>query len=205
MLEAARARLSRFGNVEVRKGQLEKLPIADSELDVAAIVLALHHVAEPRAALAEAARTLKEGGRLLIVDMQPHDREDYQREMGHVWLGFAPDVLQSFATAAGLEAFDYVGLPADLEARGPSLFVARARRAQSADVTRLDSATASRRKPKSSDVPDHRPAERGQRVRSRTGAELSGHRASSANRPESGSADPALTTRHNRRKGDVIR
>jgi ArsR family transcriptional regulator len=130
MLRAARARLERFDNVEVREGELERLPIADDELDLAVLFLALHHVAEPRAALAEAARTLKAGGRIVIVDMQPHDREEYQRDMGHVWLGFAPDVLQSLAAAAGFESFDYVGLPADLEARGPSLFVARARRAQ---------------------------------------------------------------------------
>ncbi|HVS15016.1 MAG TPA: metalloregulator ArsR/SmtB family transcription factor [Thermoanaerobaculia bacterium] len=132
MLRAAQARLGRFDNVEVREGALERLPIADGELDVAAIYLALHHVADPRAALAEATRTLKEGGRLLVVDMQPHDREEYQRDMGHVWLGFAPEALESLAASVGLEAFDYIALPADLEARGPSLFVARARRARCA-------------------------------------------------------------------------
>jgi ArsR family transcriptional regulator len=132
MLRAARERVGRFDNVEVRQGELEKLPVADGELDLAMIFLALHHVAEPRSALAEAGRTLKQGGRLVIVDMQPHDRDEYQRDMGHVWLGFAPDVLESLATATGFDSFDYVGLPADLEARGPSLFVARARRAGAA-------------------------------------------------------------------------
>ena len=136
MLRAAKERLGRFDNVEVRQGELEELPMADGELDLAVMFLALHHVAEPRAALGEAARTLKQGGRLVIVDMQPHDREEYQRDMGHVWLGFAPDVLQSLAGAAGFDSFDYVSLPADLEARGPSLFVARARRA-SATVTSI--------------------------------------------------------------------
>jgi len=129
MLEAAQARLGRFDNVEVRQGELEKLPIADGELDLAVLFLALHHVAEPRAALAEAARALKPGARLVVVDMQPHDREEYQRDMGHVWLGFGPEALESLAAAAGFDGFDYVGLPADLDARGPSLFVARARRA----------------------------------------------------------------------------
>ncbi|HVS09043.1 MAG TPA: metalloregulator ArsR/SmtB family transcription factor [Planctomycetota bacterium] len=188
MLEAARARLERFANVEVRQGELERLPIDDGELDVAAMVLALHHVADPRAALREAARTLKDGGRVLIVDMQPHDREEYQREMGHVWLGFAPDVLESLTTAAGLEAFDYVGLPADLEARGPSLFVARARRARIAEVARLGAASASalpRAEPPA--VPDHRPAERGPSPRGRDRAQ----------RPQ--------TTRSKRRKGDAVR
>jgi ArsR family transcriptional regulator len=139
MLRAAKERLGRFDNVEVRQGELEKLPIEDGELDLAVLFLALHHTSEPRVVLGEAARTLKPGGRLVIVDMQPHDREEYQRDMGHVWLGFAPEVLQSLATAAGFDTFDYVGLPADLEARGPSLFVARARRA-SASVTSINAA-----------------------------------------------------------------
>jgi ArsR family transcriptional regulator len=138
MLRSAQARLQRFANVEVRQGELEDLPIGDGELDVAAIVLALHHVADPRAALREAARTLKEGGRLVIVDMQPHEREEYQRDMGHVWLGFAPEALEPLVTSAGLESFDYIPLPADLDARGPSLFVARARRARVASITALD-------------------------------------------------------------------
>jgi ArsR family transcriptional regulator len=142
MLRAAEKRLGRFRNVEVRQGELERLPIADGELDVAAIFLALHHVSEPRAALREAARTLKEGGRLVIVDMQPHDRDEYQRDMGHVWLGFAADTLGPLVAAAGLEGFDYINLPADLDARGPSLFVARARRGRLAGVTRIDSAAA---------------------------------------------------------------
>ena len=120
----------------MRQGELEQLPIDDGELDLAVLFLALHHIAEPRVVLAEAARTFKPGGRLVIVDMQPHDREEYQRDMGHVWLGFAPEVLESLAAAAGFDGFDYVGLPADLDARGPSLFVARARRA-SASITSI--------------------------------------------------------------------
>ena len=140
MLEAAQARLARFDNVEVRQGELEQLPIEDGELDLAVLFLALHHTAEPRAVLGEAARTLKQGGRLVIVDMQPHDREEYQRDMGHVWLGFAPEVARSRSPPPRAStAFDYVALPADLDARGPSLFVARARRA-TASVTSITAA-----------------------------------------------------------------
>ena len=73
MLQAARRRLRDLPNVEVKRGELESLPIADQELDAATLLLVLHHVADPAAALAEAARVLKPGGRLIIADMLPHD------------------------------------------------------------------------------------------------------------------------------------
>ena len=75
-------------HVDLRQGTLEALPIGDGEVDVVLLVLVLHHVPDPARALAEAARILRPGGRLVVVDMQPHDREDYRQRMGHVWLGF---------------------------------------------------------------------------------------------------------------------
>ena len=51
------------------------------------LALVLHHIADPLSALKEAARILKPGGTLLVVDMLPHDRETYRQQMGHVWLG----------------------------------------------------------------------------------------------------------------------
>ncbi|WP_325310709.1 metalloregulator ArsR/SmtB family transcription factor [Longimicrobium sp.] len=126
MLGAAHGRLDGIANVEVRAGELEALPIADGELDAALLFLVLHYVAEPAAALAEARRVLRPGGVLLVVDMTPHDREEYRQAMGHVWLGFAPDELQGWMTDADLGGFRYVALPADPAAKGPALFAARA-------------------------------------------------------------------------------
>ena len=134
MLASATARLAAQPRVEIRHGRLEGLPIDDNELDVAVIFLALHHVAEPRLVLREAARVLKPGGRLLLADMQPHDREQYQTEMGHVWLGFSQAQVGSLFATAGLENYVYSALPADLSAQGPALFVARAERPRSVGI-----------------------------------------------------------------------
>lgn len=128
MLEAARARLAGTPNVEVREGELESLPIEPGTLDAAVAFLVLHYVAEPADALAQAARALKPGGRLLVVDMMPHDREEYRQAMGHVWQGFETERLGGWMADAGLTAFRYVPLPPDPAAKGPTLFAASARR-----------------------------------------------------------------------------
>jgi ArsR family transcriptional regulator len=128
MLAAARRRLGDQPNIELRAGELEALPIADGELGAALLVLTLHHVPEPAAALAEAARALAPGGRLVVVDMLPHDREAYRREMGHVWLGFSEQQMGAWLTDAGFEGTRFITLPADPVAKGPALFAATARR-----------------------------------------------------------------------------
>jgi ArsR family transcriptional regulator len=128
MLAAAGQRLITRDNVELRQGHLEALPIEDGALDAAFFVLVLHHLAEPSRALAEAARTLCEGGRLLVVDMLPHEREEYRQQMGHVWLGFDEDQLSGWLTEAGFERVRSRALPADPAAKGPTLFAASARK-----------------------------------------------------------------------------
>ena len=124
MLAAAEHRLRDATNVEIRKGDLESLPIDDGTLDAATLVLVLHHLPDPAAAIGEAARVLKQGGRLLIADMLPHDREEYRQQMGHVWLGFAEDQIRRLCAGAGLRDIRVVPLPADRDAKGPALFVA---------------------------------------------------------------------------------
>ena len=126
MLQAARRRLRDLPNVDVRRGELEALPIDEAELDAALMLLVLHHVPDPAAALGEAARTMKPGARFVLCDMLPHDREEYKKEMGHVWLGFADDQLRRLLTGAGFADIRIVPFPVDPEARGPALFVASA-------------------------------------------------------------------------------
>lgn len=128
MLQAARRRLRDFNNVDVRRGELEALPIDDGELDAAIMMLVLHHVPDPAAALGEAARVLKSGGRLIVCDMLPHDREEYKQQMGHVWLGFGDEQMKRLLVSAGLNSPRITALPADPDAKGPTLFVASAAR-----------------------------------------------------------------------------
>lgn len=128
MLATARERLRDFDNIDLRQGELEALPLPSGTLDAALLVLVLHYVPDPARALAEAARALRPGGRLLIVDMLPHDREEYQQQMGHVWLGFSEGQMSRYLAAAGFESVHIRPLPPDAEARGPQLFTATARR-----------------------------------------------------------------------------
>jgi SAM-dependent methyltransferase len=126
MPRAAHKRLGDTPNVDLRFGELESLPIEDRALDAAAMCLVLHHVADPAQALREAARVLRPDGRLLIVDMFRHDRIEYQRQMGHVWLGFEPGRIQGWLEAAGFERARVLPLPPAAEAKGPALFAATA-------------------------------------------------------------------------------
>jgi ArsR family transcriptional regulator len=128
MLQAARRRLRDCDNVDVRRGGLEALPIDDAVLDAALCVLVLHHLADPGRALAEAARVCKPGGRLLVVDMLPHDREAYRRQMGHVWLGFSEEQARGYLADAGFDDIRVRALTPDANAQGPALFAASARR-----------------------------------------------------------------------------
>ncbi len=124
MLQAARRRLQSYSNVELRRGDLEALPIDDARLDVATLMLVLHYVPEPGRAMSEVVRVLKPGGRFLLVDMLPHDRDSYRQQMGHVWLGFAEDQVVRMFEDAGLERVRVVPMVPDARAKGPGLFVA---------------------------------------------------------------------------------
>lgn len=128
MLSAARKRLNELQNVDLRNGRLEALPIADGEVDVALLFLVLHYVADPQRVIDEAVRILKPRGRLLVLDMMPHERQDLRQTMGHVWQGFDRKMLGGWMQTAGLEEFRYQPLPADPDAKGPLLFTASARR-----------------------------------------------------------------------------
>jgi len=126
MLAAAAARVGARPNVELRRGELEAVPVGDGELDAAILMLVLQHVVDPGVVFSEVARVLRVGGRVLVVDMVPHEREDLQDRLEHVWQGFSGPQLESWLSEAGFGGFRWVELPADPEAKGPSLFAATA-------------------------------------------------------------------------------
>lgn len=122
MLTAARKRLARFENADVRSGSVESLPIEDGELDVALLFMVAHFVLEPAKVLAEVRRVLKPGGRLLMLDLTAHERQEYSMQMGHVWQGFTEEQLRTWVTDAGLSVTRYRVLPVDAKAKGPAVF-----------------------------------------------------------------------------------
>ena len=123
MLKSARQRTRELPNVELRSGTLEAPPLAPGELDVALLLLVLHHAPDPARVLSAAHRALKPDGKLLLVDMQPHEHLEYREQMGHQWLGFAEDELRGWVDQAGFGPARFVALPPDPKAKGPPLFV----------------------------------------------------------------------------------
>jgi ArsR family transcriptional regulator len=128
MLNVARKRLQPYPNVELRRGDLESLPLDDASVDAATLMLVLPYLPAPDRAIREAARVLKPGGRLLVAELLPHDRESYRHQMGHVWLGFAEAQITTMLGEAGFDSARVHALPPDPKAKGPALFVAAATR-----------------------------------------------------------------------------
>lgn len=104
MLRVARVKLADAGlGAELRQGDMYALPLPDGSADTVIIHQVLHYAQQPAAAVEEAARLLGPGGRLLIVDFAPHEREELRDRDAHVRLGFADDVMLKYLEAAGLE------------------------------------------------------------------------------------------------------
>jgi len=128
MLAAAEERVKSFGNVELRSGTIERLPIEDETLDAAVLFLVAHFISDPARAMQEIRRVLKPGGRLLIVDLLAHERAEYVVQLGHVWQGFDESRVVRWLQDTGFTSCRYCELPADPAAKGPSLFAATGRK-----------------------------------------------------------------------------
>lgn len=105
MLSVARANLERsdLKNCRVRQADIYRLPFADQSFDTATIHQVLHFLDDPGAAIAEAARVLTPGGRLLVVDFAPHDLESLRHEHEHRRLGFSDLEIDDWFVRSGLK------------------------------------------------------------------------------------------------------
>lgn len=128
MLKAAARRTENVPNVELRRGELDTIPIEDGSCDAAFAVLVLSYVTDVRVALKEIARILKPGGRVVIVDLLPHDREDFRVKMGQQVLGFELERFRNMMEEAELKVTRAVALTPEVEVKGPALFLVSAER-----------------------------------------------------------------------------
>src|SRR5665213_4330403 len=119
MLGLARDRLERAGlkNCSVRQGDLYDLPLANSSFDVVILHQVLHFLDDGGRAIREAARVLRPGGRLLVVDFAPHEQEFLREQFAHRRLGFAPETVTQWMAASGLEPLDFKSLPPQPEGK----------------------------------------------------------------------------------------
>jgi SAM-dependent methyltransferase len=104
VLKRARALASRrrVRNVIWKRGELERLPLRDASVDVALLSQALHHAPDPARAIAEAARIVVPGGRVLVLDLREHEERWVRERLGDRWLGFADETLAKLLKGAGL-------------------------------------------------------------------------------------------------------
>ena len=105
MLSVARAEVERAGlrNVSLRQGDVYALPVERDSYDLVLVHQVLHYLDDPQRALREAARALRPGGRLVVVDFAPHELEFLREKHAHRRLGFKRDEINEMMTAIGLE------------------------------------------------------------------------------------------------------
>ncbi|XXF79836.1 metalloregulator ArsR/SmtB family transcription factor [Myxococcaceae bacterium GXIMD 01537] len=106
VLARARERAARegHGNITFLAEDLHRLSLADGQMDLVVISQSLHHVEDPGAVLAEAARIVKPSGKLVLLELMPHEERWALEQLGHRHLGFAPEALEATLRRAGFES-----------------------------------------------------------------------------------------------------
>ena len=137
MLALARSRLARadLSHCSVRLADMYRLPLADSGFDLAVLQMVLHYAEDPAGVVAEAARVLRLGGRLIVIDLASHARADLAGKLAHRWPGFSDDSMQALLTDAGLDAAPALTIQGPLTVRlWPALRLADAPAARSHEL-----------------------------------------------------------------------
>lgn len=112
MLAVARVNLDKAGvaKAAVRQGDILNLPLDGGEFDVVIIHQVLHFLVEPELALNEAARMLKPGGRLVIIDLAPHKLEHLREDHAHVRLGFSHQLMEGWLVKTGFDVTNAIDI-----------------------------------------------------------------------------------------------
>ena len=126
MLNIARANVTRAGleKVELRHGDIFATRLPKHSADLVLVHQVLHYLADPAAAVTEAARLVMPGGRLLIVDFAPHQLEHLRVDHQHRRLGFSDDEMQRWLSDAGLTPSASIALPPDTDGLTVSIWTA---------------------------------------------------------------------------------
>jgi SAM-dependent methyltransferase len=116
MLALARSRLARAGltHCSVRLADMYRLPLADASFDLAVVQMVLHYAEDPPSVLAEAARVLRPGGRLIVIDLAPHGRGDLLTRLAHRWPGFSDEAMRGLLRDGGMRQGRPITIPGPL-------------------------------------------------------------------------------------------
>jgi ubiquinone/menaquinone biosynthesis C-methylase UbiE/biotin operon repressor len=108
MLEVGREQALRNGvkNVDFRLGDMEELPIGDGEVELVFFLQSLHHALHPERALEEAARILRPGGRVMVLDLARHRFEEAREMYADEWLGFSEAEMEEMLAKAGFSGIE---------------------------------------------------------------------------------------------------
>jgi len=119
MLALARARLAKPGlsHCAVRLADMYRLPLQDAGYDLVMLQMVLHHAEDPASVLAEAARVLRPGGKLVVVDLAEQHLAEATTRLAFRWPGFSDARIVALMAGAGLAAGSAIAVPGPMETR----------------------------------------------------------------------------------------